>query len=198
MQKTAPKPVNHLPKSHPVYFLSNKHNKQVIPQGHPDREAMVGHINTLNQDGHAGEARRLYDLHITGASGAYAKGMDKSDDSWDDITYGDKELSDKEHKDLIDLGTKAKDIAYHKTHKETGAHKDDHRAVEAHGNTKWLKTFHNHQDNMCELPRSEVEKLHEDVPHNDKSHNVKPERHLKVVKSLKDLRDALRKINSLD
>lgn len=138
MQKTAPKPVNHLPKSHPVYFLSNKHNKQVIPQGHPDREAMVGHINTLNQNGHAGEARRLYDLHITGAGGAYAKGMNKShgDDSWNDIAYGDKKLSDKESAAHNELGAKAKDVAYHKTHK--------------------------------------------------------------VVKSLKNLRDALRKINSLD
>lgn len=58
------------------YKLSNKWSGKIIPADHPDSKTMVGHINTMNQAGSHAEARRLYDLHISGG-GTYTKGPKK-------------------------------------------------------------------------------------------------------------------------
>ncbi len=73
-----------------IASIASRH-KGIIPEKHPDRQTMAAYINKLHVGKDAAgksEARRLYDVHISGG-GAYVKSLTKSDTSIYVETYSD-------------------------------------------------------------------------------------------------------------
>lgn len=94
-----------------AYDLSSKWKNKIIPEAHPDRKAMVGHINDMNQSGNHAEARRMYDQHISGG-GAYSKGTTEKAERSDYIEPKDKPTTeDKIAKLKWDHNTQVDDVA---------------------------------------------------------------------------------------
>lgn len=64
-------------------------HKGIIPKEHTDHQVMVDHINKILMSGQPQEARRLYDLHISGSGAHVKKSIDPEESGILFVSYDD-------------------------------------------------------------------------------------------------------------